>query len=46
MTKRYARIAGSQAREAVKGLDSILRAAEEGENSDTNHYLVYSKPRG
>jgi integrase len=34
MTKRYARIASAQVRDAVSGLDSILAAAPEAETSD------------
>ncbi|HXH48197.1 MAG TPA: tyrosine-type recombinase/integrase, partial [Terriglobia bacterium] len=40
MTKRYARIAGSQVREAVKGLDSVLPLAPEGENGNDRHQIV------
>jgi integrase len=37
MTKRYARIAGAQVRQAVNGLDSMLGASQEAEMSDVSH---------
>ena len=40
MTKRYARIASSQVRQAVNGLDSVLALAQEGENGDDRHQFV------
>ena len=40
MTKRYARIASAQVRQAVNGLDSMLGAAQEAETSDVSHPLV------
>jgi integrase len=45
MTKRYARIASSQVRQAVNGLDSLLPAAQEGENGDVSHRLVTATPK-
>lgn len=40
MTKRYARIASSQVSEAVKGLDSVLPVAPEGESGINRHQIV------
>jgi integrase len=40
MTKRYARIASVQVRQAVSGLDSVLGAAPEGQRGDVSHPLV------
>jgi integrase len=40
MTKRYARIASAQVRQAVNGLDSMLAASQEVEASDVSHPLV------
>jgi len=40
MTKRYARIASAQVRQAVNGLDSMLGASQEAETSDVSHPLV------
>ncbi len=43
MTKRYARIASAQVRQAVNGLDSILAGAQGAETSDVSHQLVTAK---
>jgi integrase len=40
MTKRYARVASAQVRQAVSGLDSMLAASQEAETSDVSHPLV------
>ena len=40
MTKRYARIASAQVRQAVNGLDAMLGSPEESETSDVSHPLV------
>ena len=40
MTKRYARIASAQVRQAVTGLDSMLGVAPEAETSDGCRGLV------
>ena len=37
MTKRYARVASAQVRQAVSGLDSMLAASQEAETSDVSH---------
>jgi integrase len=44
MTKRYARIASAQVRQAVHGLDSMLGAAQEAETSDISHEFVTEAP--
>jgi len=44
MTKRYARIASAQVRQAVNGLDSMLEASQEAETSDVSHPLVTGVP--
>jgi len=44
MTKRYARIAGSQVREAVNGLDSVLGLPEKDENGVNRHQIVTATP--
>ncbi len=43
MTKRYARIASAQVRQAVNGLDSVLAGAQGAETSDVSHQLVTAK---
>ena len=43
MTKRYARIASAQVRQAVNGLDSVLGGAQGAEPSDVSHQLVTAK---
>ena len=43
MTKRYARIASAQVRQAVNGLDAVLAGAQEAETSDVSHQLVTAK---
>jgi len=40
MTKRYARIASAQVRDAVSALDSILSAAQEGGKALVSHPFV------
>jgi len=40
MTKRYARIASAQVRDAVSGLDSVLSVTQEGEKALVSHPLV------
>ena len=40
MTKRYARIASAQVRQAVNGLDSMLEASQEAETGEVSHPLV------
>jgi integrase len=40
MTKRYARIASAQVRQAVRGLDSVLTASQEAETSNGNLLLA------
>jgi len=40
MTKRYARIASAQVRQAVAGLDSVLAPAQEAETGQGNSALV------
>jgi integrase len=40
MTKRYARIASSQVRQAVNGLDSVLGLPEKIENGANRHQIV------
>jgi len=40
MTKRYARIASVQVRDAVSGLDSMLSDGQEGENALVSHPIV------
>jgi len=44
MTKRYARIASAQVRDAVSGLDSVLSVTQEGETALIRHELVTGKP--
>jgi len=44
MTKRYARIASAQVRQAVTGLDSMLGAAPEAENGSVSHPFVTEAP--
>ena len=40
MTKRYARIASAQVRDAVSGLDSVLPDAQEGKKALVSHPIV------
>ena len=40
MTKRYARIASTQVKQAVQGLDAILGPAQEPEPDPVRHLLV------
>jgi len=40
MTKRYARIAAAQVKQAVSGLDAVLLPAAEGENPAVSHPIV------
>jgi len=40
MTKRYARIASDQVKQAVKGLDSVLTAAQEGQQNNVDRPLI------
>ena len=44
MTKRYARIASAQVRDAVSGLDSVLSVTQEGETALVRHELVTVTP--
>jgi integrase len=44
MTKRYARIASAQVRQAVNGLDSLLGASSEAQTGDVSHDLVTLTP--
>jgi integrase len=44
MTKRYARIASAQVRDAVSGLDSVLSVTQEGENALVSHPIVTAQP--
>lgn len=44
MTKRYARIASAQVRQAVNGLDSVLALAQEAQTGDVSHDLVTLTP--
>jgi integrase len=44
MTKRYARIASAQVRQAVNGLDSVLAVAQESQMSDVSHPFVTGPP--
>jgi len=40
MTKRYARIASAQVRDAVTGLDAVLSVTQEGQNTVVSHPIV------
>ena len=44
MTKRYARIASAQVRDAVSGLDSVLSDTQEGEKAVVSHPIVTEQP--
>jgi integrase len=44
MTKRYARIASSQVRQAVNGLDSVLLPAPEAQSENVSHRFVTEQP--
>jgi integrase len=44
MTKRYARIASAQVRQAVNGLDSVFVAAQEPEKALVSHPFVAGTP--
>ena len=44
MTKRYARIASAQVRDAVSGLDSVLSDTQEGEKAIVSHPFVTGTP--
>jgi integrase len=44
MTKRYARIASAQVKQAVSGLDSMLGAGQEAQNDDVSHPFVTAAP--
>jgi len=44
MTKRYARIASAQVRDAVSGLDSVLSVTQEGAKALVSHPLVTGTP--
>jgi integrase len=44
MTKRYARIASGQVRDAVSGLDSVLSVTQEGEKALVSHPFVTGTP--
>lgn len=44
MTKRYARIASAQVRDAVSGLDSLLSDTQEGEKALVSHPFVTGTP--
>jgi integrase len=44
MTKRYARIASAQVRQAVNGLDSVLALAQEAQTGDASRPLVTGAP--
>jgi integrase len=44
MTKRYARIASAQVRDAVSGLDSVLSVTQEGEKALVSHPFVTGTP--
>ena len=44
MTKRYARIAGAQVRQAVNGLDSVLAIAEEAQAGEAGHLAMGVAP--
>lgn len=44
MTKRYARIASAQVRQAVNGLDLMLGASTDTQTSDVSHPLVTAIP--
>jgi integrase len=44
MTKRYARIASAQVRQAVNSLDSVFVAAQEAQTGDVSHPLVTGTP--
>ena len=44
MTKRYARIASAQVRDAVSGLDSALSDTQEGEKALVSHPFVTGTP--
>ena len=43
-TKRYARIASAQVRQAVNGLDSVLAAGQEAQPGDVSHDLLTFTP--
>jgi Phage integrase family len=44
MTKRYARIASAQVRQAVNGLDSVLGASSEAQTVSVSHPFVTATP--
>jgi integrase len=44
MTKRYARIASAQVRDAGSGLDSVLSDTQEGEKALVSHPFVTGAP--
>ena len=44
MTKRHARIASAQVRDAVSGLDSLLSVTQEGEKALVSHPFVTGTP--
>jgi integrase len=44
MTKRYARIASAQVRDAVSGLDAVLSVTQEGETALLSHPIVTETP--
>jgi hypothetical protein len=44
MTKRYARIASAQVRQAVNGLDSVLVVAQEAGTADATHLSATVAP--
>ena len=44
MTKRYARIASAQVRQAVNGLDSVLALAQEAQRDDGGHRSPTPRP--
>jgi integrase len=44
MTKRYARIASAQVRDAVSGLDAVLSVTQEGEKALVSHPFVTGTP--
>jgi integrase len=44
MTRRYARIASTQVKQAVEGLDSMLPAVQEAQSALVSHPLVTKRP--
>jgi len=44
MTKRYARIASAQVKQAVSGLDSVLLSTPERDTLTLSHSLVTEQP--